>query len=187
MILDCHPGDKIEGIATLAEGAPMKTLNARLMTTHVDLDNERMAVEGLESFAASVNNNYIPFTREHDIRKVPIGRVASATIVRLDDGEFAVNGVIEVFEEADTLSSLRGDGRRIRNETEKISTFTVGYDRTYETPEGRQLLAALAHLSPESGSMPQVKKSVDYVPVLTIMVAAGGLGLCVSSGCNDDQ
>jgi hypothetical protein len=32
-----------------------------LMTTHVDLDNERMAVEGLESFAASVNNNYIPF------------------------------------------------------------------------------------------------------------------------------
>jgi hypothetical protein len=61
MILDCHPGDKIEGIATLAEGAPMKTLNARLMTTHVDLDNERMAVEGLESFAASVNNNHIPF------------------------------------------------------------------------------------------------------------------------------
>jgi len=36
-------------------------------------------------------------------------------------------------------------------------------------------LADLARLSPESGSTAQVKKSVDYVSVLTIMVAAGGL------------
>jgi hypothetical protein len=152
----------------------MKTLNATLITTHVDLDNERMAVEGLESFAASVNNNYLPFTREHDIRKVPIGRVVSATVVRLDDGEFAVKGTLEVFEESDTLSTVRGDGRRIRNEAENIATFKVGYDRSYETPEGHQLLAALARLSPESGSTAQVKKSVDYVSVLTITAIAGG-------------
>jgi hypothetical protein len=149
----------------------MKTLNATLVTTHVDLDNERMAVQGLESFAASFNKNYLPFTREHDIRKFPIGRVVSATVVPLDNGEFAVKGVIEVFEEADTPSVLSGDGRKVRTDTENIATFKVAYDRSYETPEGRQLLAALARLSPESGSVAQIKKSVDYVSVLTIIVS----------------
>lgn len=53
----------------------MKILNGTLVTTHVDLDNERMAFEGLEAFAATVNNAYLPFTDEHDIRRPPIGRV----------------------------------------------------------------------------------------------------------------
>lgn len=153
----------------------MRTLSATMVTTHVDLDNERMAVEGLESFAASINNNYLPFTVEHDIRKAPIGRVASAVVVPLEDGEFAVKGTLEVFEERDTLSTVRGDGRRILIEQSDIPTFTVGYDRTYESQEGRELLAALKELSPKSGSTAQVKKSVDYVSVLTIIIAAGGL------------
>jgi hypothetical protein len=164
--------DKIS-VVLPSEGVAMKTLSGIMITTHVDLDNERMAVEGLESFAATVNNNYLPFTREHDIRKVPIGRVVSATVVRLDNGEFAVKGTMDIFEESDTLSTVCGDGRRIRNETENFSTFNVGYDRSFETPEGRQLLATLALLSPESGSTAQVKKSVEHVSVLTIMVTTG--------------
>ena len=145
-----------------------------MATTHVDLDNEKMALEGLESFAATINNNYLPLTVEHDIRKAPIGRVVSAAVVSLEDGEFAVKGTLEVFEEHDTLSTIRGDGRRILIEHGDIPTFTVGYDRTYESPEGRELLAALKQLSPKSGSTAQVKKSVDYVSVLTIIITAGG-------------
>jgi len=147
-----------------------------MLTTHVDLDNERMAVEGLEAFAATINSYYLPFTREHDIRKAPIGRVVSAKVIPLEDGEFAVKGTVEIFEKSDTPSSVRGDGRRIRNdEHEETITFTVGYDRSFETPEGRELLASLKSLSPESGSTAQVKKGVKFVSVLTIIVAAGGL------------
>lgn len=153
----------------------MKTLNATMTTTHVDLDNERMSVEGLQSFAATINANYLPFTVGHDIRKAPIGRVASAKVMALDDGEFAVEGTVEVFEQDDTPSSLRGDGRRLRIESENIATFKIGYDRTYETVEGRQLLEELKHLSPASRSVPQIKKGLDYVSVLTVMIAAGGL------------
>jgi hypothetical protein len=145
-----------------------------MATTHVDLDNERMAVEGLESFAATVNGYYLPFTREHDIRRVPIGRVASAKIVPLEDGEFAIEGTVEVFEESDTASSLRGDGRRIRIETNKSVLFDVGYDRSYETPEGRQLLASLARLSPQASSTEQAKKSVEPISTLTIAMYVGG-------------
>ena len=72
----------------------MKKLQATMVSTHVDLEGERFAVEGLEPFAASVNQSYLPFTVEHDLRTAPIGRIASATIVRLDDGEFAIAGTI---------------------------------------------------------------------------------------------
>jgi hypothetical protein len=153
----------------------MRTLTATMATTRVDLDNERMALEGLESFAATINKNYLPFTVEHDIRKAPIGRVASAAVVPLEDGEFAFKGTLEVFEERDTIATIRGDGRRILIEHSDTPTFTVGYDRSYESPEGRELLAALKELSPESGSTAQVKKSVDYVSVLTVIIAASGL------------
>jgi hypothetical protein len=67
----------------------MRTLTATMPTTHVDLDNERMALEGLESFAATINKNYLPFTVEHDIRKAPIGRVASAAVVPLEDAHMS--------------------------------------------------------------------------------------------------
>jgi hypothetical protein len=159
----------------------MRKLEGTMLTTHVDLDGERFAPEGLESFIASINDNYLPFTIEHDIRKAPIGRVASARIVPLADGEFAVKGTFEVFEEGDTLASVRGDGRRIRVDREEIPTFNIGYDRSYETTEGRELLAALSRLSPESRAILQVKKGVEQVSTLMIAtVVAVGAG--VASG-----
>lgn len=145
-----------------------------MITTHADLVGERLGVEGLEAFAASVNNNYLPFTNDHDIRNVPMGRVASATIEQLEDGEFAVNGIIEVFDKNDTLASSRGDGRRIPAAREDIPTFHVGYDRSYNTPEGQALLAALKQLSPESDRTVEVKKSIDPLSTLTISMYIGG-------------
>ncbi len=152
----------------------MRILEGTMATTHVDMDGERLAVEGLQSLAASVNGNYLPFTDEHDIRNAPIGRVASATIVRLDDGEFALNGTFEVFEQGDTIFSLAGDGRKIRIESSDISTFNVEYDRSYESIDGRELLALLVELSPASRHAVQVKKSVEYIP--TLVIAAGAFG-----------
>jgi hypothetical protein len=158
----------------------MRELTGTLLTTHVDLDGEKFAVEGLESFVATINDNYLPFTIEHDIRNAPIGRVAAATIVRLEDGEFAVKGRLEVFEEGDTLSSLDGSGRKLRTACGNIPTFAVEYDRSYETPEGRELLAALGELSPEAEFGVQVKKSLG--PISTLVITAGAfLGLKIAS------
>ena len=159
----------------------MRKLEGIMLTTRVDLDGERLAPEGLQSFVGSINDSYLPLTIEHDIRKAPIGRIASAVIVPLEDGEFAVKGTFEVFEEGDTLSSLRGDGRRIRVEHNETPAFNIGYDRTYETPEGQELLAALSRLSPESCATPQVKKSVD--PISTLIIAtAVAVGTGIANG-----
>lgn len=152
----------------------MRSFECTILTTHVNLQGERFAVEGLESLAASYNENYLPLTREHDIRKAPIGRVKSASVEALDDGEFAVKGVIEMFEEGDTLSSAQGDGRKLLVATVDSPTFEIGYDSSYETPEGRELLAALKDLSTESGTTVQVKKSVEPLSVLTVAMYVGG-------------
>ena len=72
------------------------------------------------------------------------------------------------FEESDTILSLQGDGRRIRIERDDIATFNVEYDRSYETPEGHELLVALKHLSPESGARVQVKKSIEPISTLQL-------------------
>lgn len=159
----------------------MRKLEGTMLTTHVDLDGERLAPEGLESFVASINDNYLPLTIEHDIRNAPVGRIASAAVVPLEDGEFAVKGSFEVFEPGDTLSSLRGDGRRIRIACDDIPTFDVGYDRSYETPEGRELLAALSRLSSESRAIPEVKKSVEPISTLVIATAIV-VGTGIASG-----
>lgn len=158
----------------------MRKLDATMITTHVDLVGEKLAFEGLESLAASINGYYLPFTVEHDIRNAPIGRVASATVVRLEDGEFAVKGIVEVFEQGDTLSSLRGDGRNIPVAREDVPTFNVEYDRSYETTEGRELLAALSRLSPESGTIVQVKKSIE--PISTLIIATTIIGTAIATG-----
>jgi hypothetical protein len=159
----------------------MRKFEGTMLTTHVDLDGERLAPEGLESFVTSINGSYLPLTIEHDIRKAPIGRIASASIVPLEDGEFAVRGTFEVFEQGDTLSSLRGDGRRIRIALDDIPTFNVGYDRSYETTEGRRLLSALSRLSPESRAIPEVKKS--HEPISTLVIATViAVGTGVASG-----
>jgi hypothetical protein len=158
----------------------MKKLEVTMITTHVDSHGEKFAEEGLESFVASINESYLPFTVEHDIRNTPIGRVTSATIVPLDDGEFAVKGTCEIFERGDTLFSAQGDGRKIRVKSEEIPTFDIHYDLSYETEEGRKLLKALSELSTESRTEVQVKKSV--VPISTFVIAAGTFaGLAVAS------
>jgi hypothetical protein len=159
----------------------MRKTEGIMLTTRVDLDGERFDPEGLNSFVASMNDHYLPLTIEHDIRNAPIGRIASAAIVPLEDGEFAVKGIFEIFEEGDTASSLQGDGRRIRVEKDKTPSFNIGYDRSYETPEGRELLAALSRLSPESRATPQTKKSLE--PISTLVIAAAiGAGAAIASG-----
>jgi hypothetical protein len=92
----------------------MPKVEGTIYTTHGDLQGEKFAVEGLESFVTSINENCLPFGVGHDIRNAPIGRITSAALVPLEDGEFAVKGMFDILEEGDTLDSVRGDGRKWR-------------------------------------------------------------------------
>lgn len=99
------------------------------------------------------------------------GRIVSAEVSHLPDGELALEGMAEIFEETDTFDSLAGDGRAIEIPREDIPTFNVEYYRTYETADGDRLLESLKELSPASESVPIAKKAFE--PISTIVIAAG--------------
>lgn len=154
----------------------MKTTTARVATTHVDLQGDKLTVGALTDMVRQITECYLPMTLEHDIRYPPIGRAVSARVVDLPDGEHALEVVSEVFEQGDSLDSLAGDGRRMTVWSESTEKFAVHYDRAFTGPAQSQLLDDLHRLAP-SDPKPQEygKKSLEPVVALTIVVGLGSL------------
>ena len=69
----------------------MKTLTARVVTTHVDRHGDVVTLAALEDMVEQVKAAYIPMFIEHDPRIPPQGRVTSAEITPRGDGEFAID------------------------------------------------------------------------------------------------
>ena len=146
----------------------------RMITTHVDKHNERMSAEALNDFVNLVNQQYTPVGVEHDPRIPPIGRVISAQIEELPDGEFAVDGIAEIYETGQEIE-FRDDGREIPIELPSEG-IKISPDRSYLQPNDKELLIELESLV--NGEIkPQLKKSVDPISILIIAAsfAAGGI------------
>lgn len=145
---------------------------ARAATTHLDRHHERFTRGALEGAAAQAAREYVPVMVNHDIRYPPIGRSVGSELVVLADGEFALEHIWELWEEGDTLESLRGDGRRIPLRTNlEPDTFHVLVDRSYRDEQGRALVRELAELgSPHAGVAEEGKKSLEPLSTLTIVV-----------------
>lgn len=146
----------------------------RMLTTHVDKHNERISVDALDDFVNLVNQQYIPVGVEHDPRIPPVGRVISAQIEKLPDGEFAVDGIAEIYEEGQEIE-FKDDGREIPIELPSEG-ITISPDRSYLQPNDKELLIELEKLV--NGEIrPQVKKSVEPISILIIAASfvAGGI------------
>ena len=150
----------------------MKLVKGIVATTHVDLHGDRMALQALQGLARQVGEHYLPVDVNHDPRYPPVGRVDSAEIIELPDGEYAIQCTQEMFEEADSLESLNGDGRKIRIKDQNIQTIAVEYDRTFRDEKGEELLRELSQISGEDEKPTQtLKKAVE--PISTLLIAAG--------------
>ncbi len=146
----------------------------RMMTTHVDKHNERMSVDALNDFVNLVNQQYIPVGVEHDPRIPPIGRIISAQIEKLPDGEFAVDGIAEIYEKGQEIE-FKNDGREIPVELTEAG-ITISPDRSYLQSNDKELLIELEQLV--NGEIkPAIKKSVEPISILIIASSfiAGGI------------
>lgn len=154
----------------------MKLIRSRVATTHTDRHNERITRECLEDMAQQVAEHYIPVMWNHDIRYPPLGRVISAEVVPLEDGEYAVETVAECWEDDDTPEVLTGDRHRslrlrIDDDYEK---FVVRYDRTFLDDDGWRLIQEIATLS---GTEPREEGKKALEPVSILVIAAGAFVL----------
>ena len=157
----------------------MKRVPARLSTTHVDRHNEALTVGALRGMIEHINAVYLPMTVEHDPRIAPIGRIASAYLTELEDGEFAVDGIIEFFEEADTFLPDEPLRSALVNFA-KTEQLVVSADRAFASFEDQ---SSLHELATDLGALRETnaKKSVEPIAILGIAIKladgiASGIG-----------
>lgn len=83
----------------LRRGTEME-MKGIIATTHVDGHGEKLAKEALEQLVLEINseNTAIGVSVEHDGLTMPIGKVVNGKLVQLEDGEFAVETLQEIFD-----------------------------------------------------------------------------------------
>jgi hypothetical protein len=147
----------------------------RMITSHVDRHNEQLHLSLLEDLVTLVNRQYTPMGIEHDPRIPPVGRVLSAHIEELEDGEFAVDGIAEIFEEGQE-PEFRDDGREIPLKAFDDDRLYICPDRSYRNSDDQQLLEGITSLI-DAEFRPQLKKSVEPISLLIVaaVFVAGGI------------
>lgn len=91
--------------------------------------------EEIVEWAKQYNDEYIPLTIEHDIRKPPIGRVVSAEVVVLEDGTHLLQAEAEIFEASDDFDSLPKNHKYVKIQAEEVDKFQVFGNQTFEEDE----------------------------------------------------
>ena len=124
----------------------MKYLKGILATTHIDLQNEKISLSAIESLVEQSNNNYIPVDVEHDPRKPPIGRLKSTRLQKMEDGEYSIEGISEIFENEEDIKLDTESTREIIIKRHNFGNLDIAYDINYRNPSDQELIGELNNL-----------------------------------------
>lgn len=144
----------------------MKYVKKIIATSHVDSYGDMFALEALESLVEQIKTMYIPVNIEHDLRIPPHGRLISAKLIMLEDGEYAVEAVSEIFEESDKIE-LVNNSREMPLYTYDIDTLGIHYDLTYKDPESQKIIKEISTVF-NATPQEEVKKALEPISILTI-------------------
>lgn len=158
----------------------MKYIKSRVASSHVDRHGDKMSVEVLKKMVEQINSGYSSSGIEHDPRIPPVGRVESASLIKLDDGEYAVEATMGIFEPESKVPFNPDDPKELRVRRHTSEYLGIAYDRAYYD-EGSQLLINEINSIFKSGENPKVdiKKSLEPISILTITgsFVVGGIAL----------
>lgn len=144
----------------------MKKREAIIATTHRDRHNERFTRGALEGMVFQINNRYIPMGIEHDPRIPPQGRIVSAKLEQLSDGEYGVVGQVEIFQFSFDVPFENSDRKMPVRSFDDAGIYLL-YDRTYRNEEDQAKLNELSILV--SGHLQEEhKKALEPLSVLTL-------------------
>ena len=165
----------------------MKHFKGIIGTSHVDAHNVVISVEALRDLVEQIKNNYIPMGTEHDPRIPPRGRFVSARIVTLEDGEYGVEGIGEIFEPGDSFE-LRNDGREIPLLRQEDGNLHIAFDRSYRDQEDQDIINEIARLF-ASKPQEQIKKALEPISILIIggVFVLGGIASGFLGNVGADQ
>jgi hypothetical protein len=153
----------------------MKTSEAVIASTSIDRQGEQLTREALEHLAEWIGTHFVPIGVEHDPRRAPIGRIASAFVRDRSDGESEVVATLEVFEKSDAVDN---DQRELilRDRGEGLS---ITYDWTHRHAADQEDIEAIANaLGTEA--IYEGKKAAEPISVITL--AAGFILSSIAAG-----
>lgn len=96
-------------------------MKGRILTTHVTRDNIKFSKEELDKCIEQINNGsrILPFNINHDTNR-QIGFIVpgSAKLIQLNDGEFAVDALVNIYENVEEKLKYYVDVRQKEDEVE---------------------------------------------------------------------
>jgi hypothetical protein len=137
------------------------------------IDRELVPPEVIVESAKQFNQEYIPLTNGHDIRKPPVGRVISAEMVVLDDGIHLLQGEAEIFEESDHIGSMPQYGKSIKICAEEVDKFLALGNQSFE--EDEDIADLYRELRALGGVDPKRAYREDSIEPLSLLIIGFGI------------
>lgn len=144
----------------------MGLIKAIIATTNVDSHGDQFTKNALQGMVNQLNEKYVRVIKEHDPRKIPIGRIINSSLIELENGHFGVETISEIF---DGNSEIEDDKNRfLAIENDILSeNINITYDFSYldkvlilEELNQKILKNEKLHF--------QTKKSIEPLSILTI-------------------
>lgn len=145
----------------------MGVIKVRIATTHIDKHNQRLAKSALVGIIEQIRNSSIPYLVNHDPRIPPQGRYIKADLILLDDGEYAVDCIVETFDEKSYL--LKDNDKKEM----PLRKYDKGYlkiiiDESFKDEISNQYIKDLNEILQNSSIENEIKKSLDPISILKI-------------------
>jgi len=151
----------------------MLTKQVPLSNDQVDKHGERMSLGSLKSMVSQTNSKIISSHVEHDFSFPPIGRMDHAELFEHNGVNWVV-GEFALFESSDIDSENPLGDREVVVHEQDEGSISLKYDRSYElsgiTADVKELQALLDN---ETETEYELKKSVEPISTLTIMIGMG--------------
>ena len=141
----------------------MKTVEVTLATTQAEGQDDVLSLDALNTLVDDINAHYIPIGIENDPRLPDSGRFISAEIVDLKEGQFAVKGTGELFEEGDVILFDETREMPIR----EYNGLNIIYDVNFRNKADQAIIQELSSLLSTS-PQEEVKKAVASLNVFLV-------------------
>jgi hypothetical protein len=151
----------------------MTRRSVRIATTHTISGHQDVTLEDLERHLDTIDHMIIPVYSVHDPRVPPIGRVVSGIIVGLEDGEYALDVDVELFDPDFIPKSGTFEGKRVAVVNRPPGKFWISCNTISTTPERTGHLHEISNLL---GTRVSYRNSTEMLPEeLPIMIIGIGM------------
>jgi hypothetical protein len=146
-------------------------------TTHVDSSGEQLTREELRRFLELSTGRMMPVFNQHDHALPPAGRQVRSELRQLEDGEWGLVGIWQIWEPGDEHPGPDEEGREIAIREHPVGEMVASIDASLESPEHLQDVADIEKLGFRIRR--ERRKALDPGSVLVI---AAGIGSLVAGG-----